>query len=146
MAIVHPDYTRLAARISVSNLHKQTFDSVKEVAERLFNYKDKIGRPAPLLAPDVFEIFMENHEEIQKVINFKRDFSYDYFGFRTLERSYLLKVEGKIVERPQNMLMRVSIGIHKRDLVNAFKTYNLMSELMFTHATPTLFNAGIPKP
>jgi len=146
LTIIHPDFSKLAARIAVSNLHKQTYDSVKEVAERLFNYKDSLGRPAPLLSEDVFQIFMDNHEKIQEVIDYKRDFNYDFFGFKTLERAYLLKVHGKIVERPQNMLMRVSIGIHKGDLESAFKTYRLMSELMFTHATPTLFNAGIPKP
>lgn len=100
MTIVHPDYSRIAARISVSNLHKQTKDSVKEVSDLLYNYKDVIGRPAPLLAADVYQIFQDNHERIQSVINYKKDFNYDFFGFKTLERSYLLKVEGKIVERP----------------------------------------------
>jgi len=100
LTIVHPDFSKLAARIAVSNLHKQTFDSVVDVADKLYNYKDSIGRPAPLLSKEVFDIFMNNHQKIQEVINYKRDFNYDFFGFKTLERSYLLKVEGKIVERP----------------------------------------------
>lgn len=89
---------------------------------------------------------MKNHEKIEKVINYEKDFNYDFFGFKTLERSYLLKIDGKIAERPQDMLMRVAIGIHKEDLDHAFETYNLMSDKWFTHATPTLFNAGTPNP
>lgn len=146
MTIVHPDYSRLAARITVANLHKETDDSFLDVANKLYHYKDVIGRPAPLLADDVYKIICDNHAAIQNAIDYKRDFGYDFFGFKTLERSYLLKVENKIVERPQHMLMRVSIGIHKNDLESAFKTYRLMSELSFTHATPTLFNSGLPKP
>jgi len=146
MNIVHPDYSRLAARISVSNLHKQTSDSFLEVASRLFNYKDIVGRPAPLLHADVYRVISENAALIQSRIVHERDFGYDFFGFKTLERSYLLRVDGKIVERPQQLLMRVSIGIHFDDLESAFETYDLMSQLWFTHATPTLFNSGTPKP
>jgi ribonucleoside-diphosphate reductase alpha subunit len=146
MNIIHPDYSILAARIAVSNLHKETSESIKETAEKLYNCTDKCGRPASLLADDVYQIIMSNHELIQSRIDYKRDFSYDFFGFKTLERSYLLKVDGLIVERPQSMLMRVSIGIHGQDLDKAFETYDLMSTKWFTHATPTLFNSGTPKP
>ena len=146
MNIIHPDYSILAARIAVANLHKETSESIKETAIKLYNCTDKSDRPAPLLAEDVFKIIVENSEAIQAKLDFKRDFDYDFFGFKTLERSYLLKVDGIIVERPQHMLMRVSIGIHGEDLEKAFETYDLMSNRWFTHATPTLFNAGTPKP
>lgn len=126
---------------------------MKEVAHQLFHCKDKVGREAPLLATDVYEIICQNYEKIDAAINFERDFTFDYFGFKTLERAYLLKgtpsynsVDGKIVERPQHMLMRVSLGIHKTDIDSAIETYNLMSLKYFTHATPTLFNAGTPFP
>lgn len=106
-----------------------------------------MGRPAPMISDEVFAIIEKNIEKIQPVIDYSRDFNYDYFGFRTLERAYLLKDESKkTVERPQHMLMRVSIGIHKNDLEAAFETYDLMSRQMFTHATPTLFNSGTPRP
>lgn len=146
MNIVHPDYSSLAARIAVSSLHKVTKESMKETAEALYNCKDKFDRPAPLLSDEVFKIIIDNHELIQSRLDFKRDHTYDFFGFKTLEKAYLLKIDGKIVERPQHMLMRVSIGIHADDLESAFKTYDLMSERWFTHATPTLFNSGTPKP
>ena len=119
--------------------------TLREVAEMLYNCKNKRGQEAPLLSEDVYKIIKENHQEIEKVISYKRDFTYDYFGFKTLERAYLLKVNGTIVERPQHMLMRVSIGIHKNDLRSAFETYELMSSKWFTHATPTLFNSGLPQ-
>jgi ribonucleoside-diphosphate reductase alpha subunit len=145
--IEHPDYALLASRISVSNLHKNTKKTFSETMEDLYNYVDpKTGKNAALLADDVYEVIKDNSERLDSSIIYDRDFRYDYFGFKTLERSYLLKLDGEIVERPQHMLMRVSIGIHKNDIESAIKTYNLMSEGWFTHATPTLFNSGTPKP
>ena len=145
--IEHPDYALLASRISVSNLHKNTKKSFSETMEDLYKYVDpKTNLDAPLLANDVYEIIMENSDRLDSSIIYDRDFNYDYFGFKTLERSYLLKLEGEIVERPQHMLMRVCVGIHKKDIDSVIKTYNYMSEGWFTHATPTLFNSGTPKP
>ena len=147
MTIQHPDFALLASRISVSNLHKNTEKSFSETMEMLYNYVDsKTNEKAPLLADDVYEIIKNNAEDLDSSIIYDRDFNYDYFGFKTLERAYLLKINGKIAERPQHMLMRVAIGIHKEDIKSAIETYNLMSEKWFTHATPTLFNAGTPKP
>ena len=146
MAIVHPDYTMLANRIAVTALHDRTFDDIKKVADTLYNLKDKVGRDAPLLADDVYKCICENADKINEKLDYKRDFNYDFFGFKTLERGYLLKCDGKTVERPQHMLMRVSIGIHLNDLESAFETYDLMSNQWFTHATPTLFNSGTQKP
>jgi ribonucleoside-diphosphate reductase alpha chain len=146
-AVNHPDYAKLASRIAVSNLHKTTHKSFSEVMRSLHTYTDPVtGAPAALIADDVMEIIEANTEVLDSAIIYDRDFSYDYFGFKTLERSYLLKLEGQVAERPQQMLMRVSVGIHKDDIESAIKTYNLMSEGWFTHATPTLFNAGTPKP
>ena len=143
----HPDYAQLASRIAVSNLHKNTLKSFSKTIEILYNYVDpKTNQKASLIADDVYEIVMKHAQMIDSSIIYDRDFGYDYFGFKTLERSYLLKTHGKITERPQHMLMRVSIGIHKDDIASAIETYNLMSERWFTHATPTLFNAGTPKP
>ncbi len=127
MNMVHPDYSKLAARIAISNLHKRTSNDFLEVANRLRNFKDKQGRDAPLLANDVYDVIVNNISKIQDRLIYERDYNYDYFGFRTLERAYLLKDNGKIIERPQHMLMRVSIGIHKEDLDSAFETYDLMS-------------------
>ena len=147
MTTAHPDYAKLAARIAVSNLHKNTKKSFSETMTDLYNYVNpRTGKKSPLLADDVYEIIMENADKLDSTIIYSRDFNYDYFGFKTLERSYLLKLNGKIVERPQQMLMRVSIGIHKEDIDEAIATYELMSKKYFTHATPTLFNAGTPKP
>src|SRR5210317_579174 len=147
MTIKHPDYANLAARIAVSNLHKSTKKSFSETVQGLYEYiNPETGKPAPLIADDVFEIISKNSEFLDSQLIYDRDFSYDYFGFKTLERSYLLRMHGKIVERPQHMLMRVSIGIHKDDLESAIETYELMSKKYMTHATPTLFNAGTPKP
>ena len=146
MAIVHPDYTMLANRIAVTALHDRTFDDFAKVADTLFNYKDTAGRPAPLLADDVYECILKNSDKINAKLDYSRDYNYDFFGFKTLERGYLLKCHNKTVERPQHMLMRVSIGIHLDNLEAAFETYDLMSGQWFTHATPTLFNAGTPKP
>lgn len=145
--IDHPDYALLASRIAVSNLHKETKKSFSDVIDDLYQYIDpKTGQNASLIAQDVYEIIMENKEVLDSSIIYDRDFRYDYFGFKTLTRSYLLKLDGQIVERPQQMLMRVAVGIHKRDIQSAVRTYNLMSEGWFTHATPTLFNSGTPKP
>ncbi|HET6245928.1 MAG: ribonucleoside-diphosphate reductase subunit alpha [Bacteroidetes bacterium] len=143
----HPDYALLASRIAVSNLHKTTDKSFSKTMKALYEYIDpKTGQKAALIADDVMEIIEKNAQLLDSTIIYDRDFNYDYFGFKTLERSYLLKMHGKVVERPQHMLMRVSIGIHKEDVDSAIETYNLMSERWFTHATPTLFNAGTPKP
>ncbi|MDB5132362.1 MAG: nrdA [Mucilaginibacter sp.] len=143
----HPDYALLASRIAVSNLHKNTIKSFSETMRNLYEYIDpKNGKDASLLATDVWEIIEKNAELLDSTLIYDRDFGFDYFGFKTLEKSYLLKLDGKIAERPQHLFMRVSIGIHKEDIDSAIKTYNLMSERWFTHATPTLFNAGTPKP
>ncbi|MDP4763867.1 MAG: ribonucleoside-diphosphate reductase subunit alpha [Salibacteraceae bacterium] len=143
----HPDYALLASRIAVSNLHKNTEKSFSATMDALYNYVDpKTGKTAPLLADDVYKIIQDNAEQLDSTIIYDRDFGYDFFGFKTLERSYLLKVNGEVVERPQHMLMRVALGIHKEDVDAAIETYDLMSERWFTHATPTLFNAGTPKP
>ncbi|MFY0602310.1 MAG: ribonucleoside-diphosphate reductase subunit alpha [Flavobacteriaceae bacterium] len=147
MTTAHPDYAKLAARIAVSNLHKNTKKSFSDTMNDLYQYVNpRTEKKAPLLADDVYEIIKENAEKLDSTIIYNRDFNYDYFGFKTLERSYLLKLNGQIVERPQHMLMRVSIGIHKNDIDEAIATYELMSKKYFTHATPTLFNAGTPKP
>lgn len=145
--IDHPDYALLASRIAVSNLHKETKKTFSEVIEDMYSYIDpKTGQNAALVAQDVYEIIMDNKEVLDSSIIYDRDFRYDYFGFKTLTRSYLMKLDGMIAERPQQMLMRVAVGIHKHDIKSAVKTYNLMSEGWFTHATPTLFNSGTPKP
>lgn len=143
----HPDYALLASRIAVSNLHKNTIKSFSETMKALHRYVDRrISRPVPLIADDVWEIIEKNADLLDSSIIYDRDFGFDYFGFKTLEKSYLLKIDGKIVERPQHLFMRVAVGIHKEDIESAIKTYHLMSERWFTHATPTLFNAGTPKP
>ncbi|MCC5917765.1 MAG: ribonucleoside-diphosphate reductase subunit alpha [Cryomorphaceae bacterium] len=147
MTTRHPDYAKLAARIAVSNLHKNTEKSFSETMRTLHTYiNPKTNLQSPLIADDVMEIIEANAERLDSTIIYDRDFGYDYFGFKTLERSYLLRINGKIAERPQHMLMRVSVGIHKEDIESAIKTYELMSKKFFTHATPTLFNAGTPKP
>jgi ribonucleoside-diphosphate reductase alpha chain len=143
----HPDYALLASRIAVSNLHKNTIKSFSETMRKLHVYIDpKTGKDASLIADDVWEVIEKNAELLDSSIIYDRDFGFDYFGFKTLEKSYLLKLDGKIAERPQHLFMRVSVGIHKEDVESAIKTYHLMSERWFTHATPTLFNAGTPKP
>jgi ribonucleoside-diphosphate reductase alpha chain len=145
--IDHPDYALLASRIAVSNLHKETKKTFSEVIDDMHHYIDpKTGQNASLIADDVYDIIVENRDLLDSSIIYDRDFRYDYFGFKTLTRSYLMKLNGIIVERPQQMLMRVAVGIHKADVQSAIKTYNLMSEGWFTHATPTLFNSGTPKP
>lgn len=147
MTPVHPDYAILASRIAVSNLHKNTDKHFSVIMDRLFNYVNpKTGEKAPLIADDVYEVIVDNAELLDSTIIYDRDYNFDYFGFKTLERSYLLKLDGKVAERPQHMYMRVAIGIHKGDIENVIKTYNRLSEGWFTHATPTLFNAGTPNP
>lgn len=147
MTTKHPDYALLAARIAISNLHKNTNKSFSATIQALYHYVDpKSRKPAPLIAHDVFEIIQRHAELLDSTIIYDRDFGYDYFGFKTLEKSYLLRINGLIAERPQQMLMRVAIGIHKADIEAAIETYHLMSERWFTQATPTLFNAGTPTP
>ena len=147
MTIAHPDYAQLAARVAISNLHSNTKKSFSETMKDMYNYVNpRNGQEAPLLSDEVFKVIQENSAFLDSHIIYTRDFNYDYFGFKTLERSYLLKINGKIVERPQHMLMRVSVGIHLDDLKSVIKTYDLMSKKFITHATPTLFNAGTPKP
>ena len=147
LTITHPDYAILASRIAVSNLHKNTVKSFSTTMRRLYNYVDSATQnKLPLIADDVMQIIEEHAELLDSTIIYDRDFGFDYFGFKTLEKSYLLKVDGKIAERPQHMYMRVAIGIHKEDIESAIATYHLMSERWMTHATPTLFNAGSPKP
>ena len=147
MTTTHPDYANLASRISVSNLHKNTKKSFSQTMDDLYNYVNpRTNKKAPLLSDEVYKVIKKNAEKLDSTIIYNRDFNYDYFGFKTLERSYLLKLNGVTVERPQHMLMRVSIGIHLDDLDAAIETYTLMSKKYFTHATPTLFNSGTPKP
>ncbi|AYN66240.1 ribonucleoside-diphosphate reductase subunit alpha [Euzebyella marina] len=147
MTTTHPDYAKLAARISVSNLHKNTKKSFSATMKDLYEYVNpRTNRKAPLLSDEVYNVISEHSDRLDSTIIYNRDFGYDYFGFKTLERSYLLKINGKIAERPQHMLMRVSVGIHLNDIEAAIETYELMSKKYFTHATPTLFNSGTPKP
>uniref|UniRef100_A0A8C1SBH7 Ribonucleoside-diphosphate reductase n=1 Tax=Cyprinus carpio TaxID=7962 RepID=A0A8C1SBH7_CYPCA len=143
----HPDYAILAARIAVSNLHKETKKVFSEVMEDLYNYVNPLnGHHSPMISKETLDIVLANKDRLNSAIIFDRDFSYNFFGFKTLERSYLLKINGKVAERPQHMLMRVSVGIHKEDIAAAIETYNLLSEKWFTHASPTLFNAGTNRP
>ena len=143
----HPDFAKLAARIAVSNLHKVTSKSFSNTMKRLYTYVDpKTGQNASLISKETWKVVKDNAAELDEAILYDRDFGYDYFGFKTLERSYLMKIDGKVVERPQHLLMRVAVGIHGEDIPSVIETYNLLSEKWFTHATPTLFNAGTPKP
>ena len=147
LTVKHPDYAKLAARIAISNLHKVTSKSFSSTMKRLYTYVDpKTGENAPLISKEAYAVIKQNAALLDSAIIYDRDFGYDYFGFKTLERSYLMKVDKKIVERPQHMLMRVAVGIHFNDIDSVIETYNLMSEKWFTHATPTLFNAATPKP
>jgi ribonucleoside-diphosphate reductase alpha chain len=147
MTATHPDYAQLAARIAISNLHKNTNKSFSETMSEMYHYVNpRTNQEAPLLSQEVYEVIKENAAFLDSHIIYTRDFNYDYFGFKTLERSYLLRINGQIVERPQHMLMRVAVGIHLNDMEAAIETYELMSKKFFTHATPTLFNAGTPKP
>ena len=147
MTTTHPDYAQLAARISVSNLHKNTRKSFSQTMNELYNYVNpRTEKKSSLISDEIFKVINENAELLDSTIIYNRDFGYDYFGFKTLERSYLLKINGNVAERPQHMLMRVSVGIHPDDIEGAIETYHLMSKKYFTHATPTLFNSGTPKP
>ncbi len=147
MAAQHPDYALLAARIAISNLHKSTTKSFSDTMEDLYNYIDpKTDEKAGLISEEVIAVIRENADKLDSAIIYDRDYNFDYFGFKTLERSYLLRMNGEVVERPQHMLMRAAIGIHGEDIESAIETYNYMSEKWFIHATPTLFNAGTPKP
>ena len=147
MTTTHPDYAQLAARISVSNLHKNTKKSFYDTMTDLYTYVNpRTGKEAPLLSDEVYDVIKKHKDVLDSCIIYNRDFGYDFFGFKTLERSYLLKLNGQIVERPQHMLMRVSVGIHMEDIDAVLETYELMSKRFFTHATPTLFNSGTPKP
>ena len=147
LASHHPDYSKLAARICVDNLHRSTKDKFSEVVSDLRNYVDpESGKHAPLISEEVFAIIMENKDVLDAHIDYNRDHNFDYFGFKTLERSYLLRLDGAVVERPQHMFLRVSVGIHHDNIEKALETYDLMSEGWFTHATPTLFNSGTPTP
>ncbi len=147
MATIHPDYALLAARIAVSNLHKNTNKSFSQTMEGLYNYIDpKTNKKAGLIGDDTMKVIKDNADLIDSSIIYDRDYSFDFFGFKTMERSYLLRMDGKVVERPQHLLMRAAVGIHGEDIDAAIETYNLMSDKWFVHATPTLFNAGTPKP
>ncbi|KAI6507094.1 ribonucleotide-diphosphate reductase subunit rnr1 [Pyricularia oryzae] len=146
MTVTHPDYAILAARIAVSNLHKQTKKQFSSVVSDLFHYVNpKNGKLSPMIAQDTYDCVMRHKEDLDSAIVYDRDFNYQYFGFKTLERSYLLKLNGKIVERPQHMIMRVAVGIWGDNIERVIETYNLMSSKFFTHASPTLFNAGTPQ-
>ncbi len=147
LTVKHPDYAVLAARIAISNLHKVTSKSFSNTMKRLYSYVDpKTGEHAPLISKETYAVIKKHAAQLDSTIIYSRDYTYDFFGFKTLERSYLIKLDGKVVERPQHMLMRVAVGIHGEDVEAAIETYNLLSEKWFTHATPTLFNAGTPKP
>lgn len=148
MVTKHPQYAKLSSNIAVSNLQKNTKNKFSAVMKDLYEFVNpRNNQPFPLISKDLYETVIKPHaKQIDEYIDCERDFNYDIFGFKTLERSYLLKIDGKIVERPQYMLMRVCLGIHWDDLDNAFKTYDLMSKKVFTHATPTLFNSGTMKP
>ena len=147
LASHHPDYSRLAARICVDDLHRSTKETFSEVITDLREFIDpESGEHAPLISAEIYEIIMANKETLDNYIDYDRDFNYDYFGFKTLERSYLLKLNGEVAERPQHMLMRVAVGIHHGSIEKALETYDLMSQGYFTHATPTLFNSGTPTP
>lgn len=147
MTVTHPDYAILAARIAVSNLHKQTKKQFSLVIQDLYHYVNPRNNvAAPMISKETYEIVMKHADELNSAIVYDRDFNYNFFGFKTLERSYLLRIDGKVAERPQHLLMRVSVGIHGNDIEKAIETYHLMSQKYFTHASPTLFNAGTPQP
>jgi ribonucleotide reductase alpha subunit len=146
MSSIHPDYNTLSGRIIVSNHHKNTDTDFSVVMQKLYDYKDKHNKHVPLVTPDFIEVVHMYTEELNTLCDYERDYLIEYFGFKTLERAYLMKIDQKIVERPQHMWLRVAVGIHGHDIQRIRETYNLMSQKFFTHATPTLFNAGTPHP
>ena len=146
LASTHPDYNTLAGRIVVSNHHRTTSESFSKVMRKLHGYLDKQGKPSPLVSDDLISLVKKNSKLLDDLCDYNRDYLFDYFGFKTLERSYLMKINGLIVERPQQMWLRVAIGIHGTNMDRIKETYDLMSQKYFTHATPTLFNAGTPRP
>ena len=146
MSSIHYDYATLASHITVSNHHKNTESDFAVVMSQLYNYMDKHNKQSPLVSKELLDVVEANKERLAGALDFKRDYVFDYFGFKTLEKSYLMRINDKVVERPQHMWMRVSLGIHGSNLDDAIKTYDLMSQKYFTHATPTLFNAGTPRP
>lgn len=146
LSIENPEYSVLASRIIISNHHKSTSPSFSETVQILYDNKDIQGEPFPLISEELYQIVMKNKEKLNTYIDYQRDYLFDYFGFKTLERAYLLRIDKKIIERPQHMWMRVAIGIHGNDIKDVLETYDLMSKKYFTHATPTLFNAGTCKP
>lgn len=145
MCVKHPEYDKLATRLAISALHKETLSTFSSTIERLFDVKDRNGNHRPIISDSVVKFIRKNAAVLDSVIDYNRDYFFDYFGFKTLERSYLLKIDGKIVERPQHMWMRVACGIHYDDIDSALATYELLSNLRATHATPTLFNSGLIK-
>lgn len=146
-ATQHPDFSKLAARISVSNHHKLTSPSFSEIVHKFYHHKHpKTGLDAPLVSEELFRMCQVHGAEIDAKLDYERDYLFDYFGFRTMEKSYLMRYDDEVVERPQHMFMRVALGIHGSDLVSAFQTYDLMSNRYFIHASPTLFNAGTARP
>lgn len=146
LTVRHPDYAKLAARIAISNLHKKTSKSFSNMMKRVYTYVNPVtGENAPLISKEAYKVIKQNAALLDSTIIYDRDFGYDYFGYKTLERSYLMKINGEIVERPQHMLMRVAVGIHMDDIDSVIETYTLLSEKWFTHATPTLFNAATPR-
>jgi hypothetical protein len=146
MASIHPDYNTLAGHIAISSHHKDTDESFSKVITKLYEYTDKHGKPSPLVSEELYSLVIQNGNLYDTKCDYARDFVIDYFGFKTLERSYLMRVDGTVVERPQHLWMRVALGIHGMDTEKAFETYDYMSQKYFTHATPTLFNAGTPHP
>ena len=146
MNILHPDYSNLAARVSVSRIHKTTKSSLKDYSTFIYHFVDRAGRDCNLLSDEAYGVFQKHHVELDAMMDYQRDMDYDFFGLKTLERAYLLRVNGVIAERPQQMLMRVCVGIHVDNMEKIKQSYDLLSNRWFTHATPTLFNAGTPKP
>ena len=146
MASVHYDYNTLAGRIIISSHQKNTMDQFSQVMEQLYAFTDALGKPAPLVSDQLINVVRQYTSQINNLCDYSRDFLIDYFGFKTLDRAYLMKINGKTVERPQHMWLRVAIGIHGDNLEGIIETYDLMSQKFFTHATPTLFNAGTPRP
>jgi ribonucleotide reductase alpha subunit len=146
MSLDNPEYNLLASRIIISNHHKNTSPSFSETVQILYDNKDIHNMNSPLVSDELYEIVTKNKEKLNTYIDYQRDFSFDYFGFKTLERAYLIRVNKKVTERPQHMWMRVAIGIHGNDIREVLQTYDLLSKKYFTHATPTLFNSGTRRP